>query len=190
MALHTRTPLRQDTPAPMPPTSMPSAAIPPTMYQHAYRRLRIPLIALEAFVAVTAIYGAIFVVPTIPRAWLHAGLIAPFADTTIPALALGIICGCGALIALTSVLAWPVIGAVASVVAGAAMVVFELVEILVVGFTAAMYPTQPVAWLQVVYIVVGSAMVVLGARLWKATTGSYRLSWQAFRRGAMGATWQ
>jgi hypothetical protein len=144
-------------------------------------------VALEAFVTLTAIYGAIFVVPLIPRDWLYAGLIAPFVDATIPALALGIICGGSALIALISVLAWPRIGAVASIVAGTVMVIFELVEMLVVGFTAAMYPTQPVAWLQVIYMVIGVATILLGARLWKAETGSYHFTWQAFQHGAATA---
>lgn len=190
MALDTRTPLNQaieDTSplasAPPPTTTQPSPT-PATTYHHTYWRLRVPLIALEAFVALTAIYGAIVVVPTLPPEWLRAGLVAPFTDFTIPALALGILCGGGSLIALISVLAWPPIGAITSVVAGAVMVVFELVETLVVGFTAAIYPTQPVAWLQVLYIVVGLAIAALGARLWKAETGSYRFTWQAFRRGA------
>ncbi|MGZ3602382.1 MAG: hypothetical protein ACXWQ5_22675 [Ktedonobacterales bacterium] len=192
MALDTRTPQQpqeQVTPASIPvrsPATLPMYT--PPAYHHTYWRLRIPLVALEAFVALTAIYGALFVVPAIPQEWLHAGLIAPFADATIPALALGILCGGGSLIALISVLAWPTIGAITSVVAGAAMIIFELVEMLVVGFTAVMYPTQPVAWLQVIYIVVGAAIALLGARLWKAETGSYRFTRQAFQHGAATAT--
>ena len=48
------------------------------------------------------------------------------------------------------------------------MIVFELVEIAVVGWT----PADPVlngqfqAWLQPIYLVVGSAQLLLGARLW------------------------
>ncbi len=159
----------------------------PPPYHHTYWRLRIPLVALEAFVALTAIYGAIYTVPLIPREWLYAGVIAPFADATIPALALGIVCGGSALIALISVLAWPRIGAMASMVAGAAIIIFELVEMLVVGFTAAMYPTQPVAWLQLLYVAIGAAILLLGMRLWKAETGSYRFTWQAFQHGAATA---
>lgn len=193
MALDTRTPQRpQELQTPVPTPARATASTPPIntpiytppAYHHARWNLRIPLVALEAFVALTAIYGAIFVVPALPHEWLHAGLIAPFADTTIPALALGLVCGNGALIALICVLAWPRIGAVASVIAGAAMIVFELVEMLVVGFTAALYPTQPVAWLQILYIVIGSAIAVLGARLWQAETGSYRFSWQSLRRAS------
>lgn len=133
------------------------------------------LVALAAFMALTAISGAIFVVPAMPRSVLQEGVLSLFADFTIPALALGILCGGGALVALVSVLVHPRLGALASVVAGMFMIVFELVEIVVVGFTATQTPDQVQAWLQVVYLLVGAALVILGARLWKAETGSYRL---------------
>lgn len=117
-------------------------------------------------VALAAIPGAIFVVPTLPHAWLHQGLVAPFADYTVPALALGVLCGGGALLAFVTVLRRPRIGALVALVAGTTMVGFELVEILVVGFIPVLYPTQPASWLQVVYLVIGSAMAVLGELLW------------------------
>lgn len=130
---------------------------------------------LAAFVALTAIYGAIFVIPTMPRSVLHNGVLVLFPDFTLPALALGILCGGGALVALVTVLLRPGAGALASVVAGAFMMTFELVEIVVVGFTPLQTPNQFPAWLQVIYLVVGGALVILGARLWKAETGSYAL---------------
>lgn len=181
-------PPEQEAPMSIPARSSPTRPVyTPPPYHHTYWRLRIPLVALEAFVALTAIYGAIFSVPTIPPEWLRAGLIAPFADATIPALALGIVCGGTALIALISVLAWPRIGAAISIVAGAALIIFELVEMLIVGFTAAMYPTQPVAWFQLLYIAIGVIITLLGARLWKVETGSYRFTRQAFQHGAATA---
>ena len=115
--------------------------------------LRGVLATLTGLVALTTIQGAIFVVPVMPRSWLHQGLIAPFGDYTIPALALGILCGGGAVFALVAVLARPRLGALASVVAGTVMVGFELVEIAVVGFTPVLFPSEPVAWLQVFYLV-------------------------------------
>ncbi len=43
---------------------------------------------------------------------------------------------------------------------------FEVVEIAVVGFTLSRYgPGSPQAWLQVIYLAAGAAMVVLGIRL-------------------------
>lgn len=66
----------------------------------------------------------------------------------------------------------PPLGAFTSVVAGLFMIIFELVEIAVVGFTPVQSPDQFPAWLQVVYLTVGGAMAILGARLWKVETGS------------------
>ena len=142
-----------------------------------YWGLRGTLGALTAFMALTAIQGAIFVVPTMPRSVLHQGVLALFPDFTIPALALGILCGGSALVAFVAVLVRPQLGALASIVAGIVMVVFELVEIVVVGFTPVQTPDQFPAWLQVVYLVVGGATVILGVRLWKAETGGYSLHW-------------
>jgi hypothetical protein len=161
MALDTHTPRRL---TPVTPTPSP---VKPEQLQALHRLLRGTLAVLAALVALTSIQGAVFVVPTLPHAWLNQGLVAPFADFTIPALALGIVCGGSALAALVTAVAWPRIGALASVAAGIVMVGFELVEILVVGFTPALYPTQPVAWLQVFYLIVGAAMALLGVLLWR-----------------------
>jgi hypothetical protein len=97
--------------------------------------------------ALTAIAGAIFVVPTMPRSVLHNGILALFPDYTIPALALGAFCGGAALVTLVAVFARPQLGALAALVAGAFMIAFELVEILVVGFTPMQTPDQFPAWL-------------------------------------------
>jgi hypothetical protein len=132
-----------------------------------HRLLRGTITVLAAVVMLTTIQGAIFVVPTMPRAWLHQGLVSPFADYTIPALALGILCGGGALLAVVSVLMWPRVGAVVSIIAGILMVGFELVEIVVVGFTPVLYPTQVYGWLQVFYLAMGSAIALFGWLLWK-----------------------
>jgi len=148
---------------------------PPRVRASSRNGLRAGLVSLEAFTAVTAIWGGAFVVPTIPVEWLHKGLITPFSDTTIPAIALGVVRGGAALAALTTVIARPRLGALLSMLSGGLMVGFELVEILVVGFTPVMYPTQVPAWLQPFYILVGAAIALLGARLWKAETGLYRL---------------
>jgi hypothetical protein len=125
---------------------------------------RVALLVLHAIVAVTAIAGAIWVVPTMPLAWIKAG---PFDGWTIPALALGFV-GILAAIAFVAVIARPWLGALASIIAGAAMITFELVEIAVVGWT----PADPAlngqfqAWLQPIYLIVGSAQLLLGIRLW------------------------
>lgn len=127
---------------------------------------RTGLFAMDAFVAFTAIYGALFVVATIPLEWLKWG---PFTDYTVPALALGILVGGSSLIAALLVIVRPPLGAIASIVAGAMIIGFELVEIAVVGFTLIEYDaSQLQAWLQVFYLALGSLQVLLGYRFWRA----------------------
>ena len=126
---------------------------------------RATLIVLQVFVAFTAIFGAIFVVPTLPLDWIKAG---PMTDFTIPAIALAI-CGLAAVVALVLLVIEPRLGGAASVVAGAFMIVFELVEIAVVGFALVEHGAdQPQSWLQIVYLVIGAIVMVLGYALWRA----------------------
>ena len=127
------------------------------------------LVVLAAFVAISAIAGAIWVVPTMPLEWLKFG---PFTDWTVPAIALGF---CGVLAAITTValLVRPWAGALASMVAGLAMVVFELVEIGVVGWTLSDPSLEGFQKsLQLVYLIVGGAQLVLGGVLWSRTRPS------------------
>lgn len=138
--------------------------------QPTHLALRIMLIALATFVALTAILGAMFALPTMPVEWLKKGLITPFIDYTIPALALGVVCGGSALAAIFALVFRPNIGGVIALIAGIMMVGFELVEIFVVGFTPLLYPTQPQGWLQVVYLLVGALMALFGWRLWRMTS--------------------
>ena len=128
--------------------------------------LRVGLVVVNGFVAVTAIAGAIWVVPTMPLEWIKTG---PFADWTIPAMALAFV---GIVAAFTSILVLvrPWAGALVSVVAGAVMITFELVEIAVVGWTlsdASLEGFQKS--LQLVYILVGAAQCGLGIGLWAQT---------------------
>ena len=127
---------------------------------------RIGLLILNGFVAISAIAGAIWVVPTMPMEWIRYG---PFTDWTIPAIALGAV---GVFAAATFVaLLWrPWLGALLSILAGVAMVVFELVEIGVVGWTLS-DPTLSgfQKSLQVVYLIIGSGQALLGWRLWLST---------------------
>lgn len=127
---------------------------------------RIGLLILNGFVAISAIAGAIWVVPTMPMEWIKYG---PFTDWTIPAIALGSV-GVLAAAAFVAVIVRPWLGALLSILAGAAMVVFELVEIGVVGWTLS-DPTLAgfQKSLQLVYLIVGSAQVLLGWRLWRST---------------------
>lgn len=178
MAIDTRPPSANATSSAISSATMPAGTVVATRTgPRRHWGLRSALGALAAFTALTAIQGAIFVVPTMPRSVLHQGVLALFPDFTIPALALGVLCGGSALVACVAVFVRPSLGALASVVAGLFMIAFEVVEIVVVGFTPAQTPDQFPAWLQVIYLVVGGALVTLGARLWKAETGSYSLHW-------------
>ena len=87
---------------------------------------RATLLVLQVFVAFTAIFGALFVVPTLPLDWIKAG---PLTDFTIPAIALGVACGGSAVVAVVLLVIAPRLGGAASIVAGLFMIAFEVVEI-------------------------------------------------------------
>ena len=126
---------------------------------------RTTLIVLQVFVAFTAVIGAIFVVPALPLDWIKAG---PMTDFTISAFALGL-CGLAAAVAVVLLVVDPRMGGAASIVAGALMIAFELVEIAVVGFALIEHGAElPQSWLQIVYIAIGAIGMVLGYRLWAA----------------------
>lgn len=128
--------------------------------------LRIGLVVVNGFVAVTAIAGAIWVVPTMPLEWLKFG---PFTDWTIPAIALGFV---GFVAGFTAILVFvrPWAGALASIVAGVAMIIFELVEIGVVGWTLSDPSLAGFQKsLQLVYLIVGTIQAALGIGLWALT---------------------
>jgi hypothetical protein len=128
--------------------------------------MRSVLFVLAAFVAVTTLIGAITVVPTLPLEWLEGS---PFADYTIPAIALAGV-GIVAAIAALAVAIRPEVAGALAMLAGALMIAFEIVEIVAVGLAIVEHGAdEPVAWLQVVYIAVGLAQVALGFALWRVT---------------------
>ena len=151
-------------------SAAPKSALPRTaplvMPRERHIGLRLTLAALAAFLAITAIGGALFAVPTIPKEYLLWG---PFTDFTIPALALGILVGGSALLAAMLVLLRPAAGAVIAILSGAMIIVFELVEIAVVGLSIVDQITQPVAWLQEFYLALGGVIIALGVTLWSRT---------------------
>jgi len=124
------------------------------------------LIVLSAFIAVTAIAGALFVVPTLPLEWLEGSVLDGY---TIPALALGFVGGLATVTVVALIVRPDAAGALAALT-GVAMVTFEIVEISVVGLSLVEHGfEEPVAWLQVVYIVVGVLTAGGGLGLWLAT---------------------
>jgi hypothetical protein len=130
------------------------------------KKVRIALIAIDLLVAITTIYGALFVVPTLPASWLVF-----FPNYTLPALGLGAV-GLVSLLAALGVIWRPKPGAELSVLAGVMMAVFEVVEALTAGNLITPPPGTSGGgplWLQPFYFAVGSVMVILGARLWVRT---------------------
>lgn len=128
---------------------------------------RLLLFVLAVFVAFTTLFGAWLVVPDLPPEWIDGSV---FADYTIPAIALGFV-GVLATVATLALIVRPEIAGLLSVLTGAAMVAFELVEIAVVGLSIVVHGAdEPVAWLQIVYIAIGLAQMALGFAYWRATT--------------------
>jgi hypothetical protein len=127
------------------------------------------LLVLTTFIAVTTIAGAILVVPGLPMEWIEGSI---FSDYTIPAIALGVV-GALAVVAVILTIMRPAWAGPTAVVVGLAMIGFELVEIAVVGFSLVEYGVgEPVAWLQVVYIVIGALTAIVGAALWQHADAS------------------
>ena len=136
------------------------------------------LAILTAFLAVTTLAGAFFVVPTLPPEWIAGSI---FPDYTVPALALGFVGGLS-LVALGAVLLRPDVAGLLAVAAGLAMVAFELVEIAVVGLSLVEYGVdEPVAWLQIVYIAIGLLTAAVGFSL------AHAMAEEQERRGGYAA---
>lgn len=132
-------------------------------------RLRGTLIGLELFIGATTMAGAIGVVPALPLEWLAGS---PFDDYAVPALALGLVCGGGALAAAALVIWHPALGGIASVGAGIAMAAFELVDIAVVRVPVANHYVDIASYLQAFYFALGVAVAGLGMLLWREASES------------------
>ena len=127
---------------------------------------RTALAVLEGFVGLTAVGGAALIVPNLPiDVYWYDGL----SSNAIPAIGLGLL-AITSVAALYGVLARKAFGASLSILAGAALVIFEFIEGLPVGnvFAPPVGMTQAgyvMLWSQPLYVAVGVAMVLLGGRL-------------------------
>jgi len=135
------------------------------------RIVRAGLVTLLLFVAITAIFGAILVVPTLPIEWIKWG---PFTDYSVPAMALGLV-GLLSLIAAGGVLMAPGPGVVLAIAAGLAMATFEIVEVLVVGIALVEFPDLFQSWLQPIFFSIGVFIAALGVDLYRRMNVSPRL---------------
>jgi hypothetical protein len=143
------------------------------------------LIGLALFLGLTADYGGLVVVPTLPGAWLQG---TPFGDYLIPALWLTIPVGGGALAGAAGLLLRREWGILAAVAAGLAVAVVAVVQVAVLSLdvwlqaiaaalglppvpTAGRFPVEggglhPALWLEPFYVALGLLMEALTARLW------------------------
>jgi len=119
--------------------------------------IRIALIVVNLFAAVSAIVGAIGLLVGFMNIPLTELTGTPFADFTVPALLLGIVVGGSALVAAIIALFGPQrFEALASAAAGCIMVGWMAVEIAMVGLDI---------WVQAAYFAVGLVMIGLAALL-------------------------
>jgi len=132
-----------------------------------HKLVRIALVVLEAFVALSAVAGGIALLTGtfaqgIPVAWLQG---TPFSDYTIPGLVLAIVVGGGMGVAAVTVFIHREWAVLISVVAGIFMVGFEVVEAASVDSKAG-NGLSLMAGLQVFYFVLGLAIFGLATYLW------------------------
>jgi hypothetical protein len=125
-----------------------------------HRPARIGLAVLDGFLGVTAVLGGLGLLFRVPFVTPPVDLLAgsPFDSYFIPGLALLVLVGGGGMLAATLLarrLAW---GVPVSAAAGVMILVFEAVELTVIGFTG----------LLAFYVALGLAIIALAVWLWLA----------------------
>jgi hypothetical protein len=140
------------------------------------RTVRIALVVVDLFLAVSAFAGAVGLVVGLMNIPLSVLRGTPFTDFTVPALLLGIVVGGTALAAATIALFGPqrisLLGswrfdALASAAAGCIMVGWMTVELALIGLGS---------WLQPLYFAVGLLMIGLAGLLQRAESRSTDVS--------------
>lgn len=121
------------------------------------------LLVFDAFLAVTAVAGGIGLLTgaMAPDVALLQG--SPFSSYTIPGLALLLLVGGSALLATGLMVRLPELGVLASGATGLMILIFETVEVLVIGSDPGVART-----LQLLYFGLGLLMLLLTAALWLA----------------------
>ena len=123
--------------------------------------LRIILIALTIFLAITAIPGGVMLVLNFfapPVEQLHGSM---FRDFTIPGLALALVVGGSALTSAIFLVRKSKFGAILAAAAGFIIIFFEFVEILVIGS-----PAGPSRVMQIGYFGLGTLIMVASFGIW------------------------
>ena len=122
--------------------------------------VRIALVVMETFIALTAIVTGVYVLiagPGVIQMSLDLLRNKPFSDYTIPMLILVVVVGGSSLLAAATVFIRREWSVLLSVVAGLMMIGFEVVELVVM---------QRYMWLQVLYFVLGVVIFALATYLW------------------------
>ena len=122
-----------------------------------HKRVRIAIVVLAAFIALSAIGGGIAMLVgaiQFPLEWLRN---TPFSDYTIPAFVLAIVVGGSALIAAVTIFTGREVGVLASLAAGLVMAGYEVVEVATI---------KQIYGLQGLYFVLGLVLFGLAVYLW------------------------
>jgi hypothetical protein len=127
----------------------------------ARRLLRVLLVLLNGFLALTAIAGGVGLLADLNAPPVTALAGSPFSDYTIPGLALLVVVGGTAVIATLLSARKHALAALVSCLAGAVIVVFEFVEVLVIGSPPGIART-----LQLFYFSLGGIILVLSLVDW------------------------
>lgn len=128
-----------------------------------HKILRILLIILDGFLALTAFAGGIGLLTGVARPSEELLRGSPFTDYTIPALALFVIVGGSALGAAILLVRRHPSAALVSMAVGGAIIVFEIVEVLVIGSDPGLARN-----LQVFYSSLGLVILLLAVAMWAA----------------------
>jgi hypothetical protein len=124
------------------------------------RPARIGLAILDGFLGVTAVLGGLGLLFRVPYVSPPLDLLegSPFDSYVIPGLALVVLVGGGGLLAAALLARRSFWGVLASGAAGVLILVFEAVELVVIGFTG----------LLAFYVMLGLVILALAAWLWLA----------------------
>lgn len=143
-----------------------------------HKIIRITLVAVEAFIGLSAIFGGIALLTGafnfdqwIPVSWLQG---TPFSDYTIPGLLLLIVVGGGMLLAATTVFVKRKWAMLLSAAMGLVMIGFEVVEVAIIDrYAQAVVP--PTIVQQILISTLGLLIFGLAGSLWMSEYRGHRI---------------
>ena len=127
------------------------------------RFLRVTLIVLDAFLALTAFAGGIGLLTGVAAPPVEQLAGSPFKDYTVPALALFVLVGGGALVAAIMTIRRHPLAPLASAAAGGMIIFFEIVEVFAIGSEPGVARN-----LQIFYLGLGLVILLLALLQWSS----------------------